>query len=581
MLVSLMEQLGCRAGEALRALGGDGAPLLVEPGSHPDFGDLQVAGCLKLARALNRAPHDLAQVVADALRACEGVGTTEVAPPGYVNIRLRDDWIEEQLAAMAESPFLNLRQGSHDYNVVIDYSSPNIAKPLHVGHLRSTVIGECLVHVMKASGYNTTGVNHLGDWGLQFGKLLCAYKRWGDGADISVENLERLYQRFSLEESREQHALDKARERAGQGGEQPTAPLTAEARAELAKLHAGDEENLRLWRVFLHHSCQSLYRTYRRLDVCPNMMMGESYYHGRLPALVRDLLARGIAEHSQGAVVCPVPGEPAPLIVRKSDGSFLYGTTDIAALLYRAEEWRAHRVLYVVGAPQALHLRQVFHVAKRLGIRAHLEHVSFGSVLRKNDEGRWVPFSTRGGNTVPLESLLEEAEGRVRALLHNRGVEQDDEVVSRVGLGAVKWNDLCRDREADVRFDLDAALSLDGNTAAYVQYAAVRLGSILRGLPDDKSSFHDPDAGHASRALKLALLRYGSVVEKVAADCRPHHLCEYLNDLASRVSHYYHKVQVLGSPPDVRSARVRLCRLASRTLGHGLKLLGIQVPDRM
>lgn len=574
MLATLRNRMGRIAADVLRdakpEFSDEALQVLARPSEQN--GDLQIASCLRLARQFGTSPADLAERVAAGVRRAPEVSRVEVAGPGYVNIVLSDSWIDSQLSEMSVfKNVLGIPQDKSGSPVVVDYSSPNVAKSLHVGHLRSTVIGDAIARCLRAASFEVVGVNHIGDWGLPFGKLIAAYRRWGGGPGISVDKMEALYQRFSAEAAGPDARL--------------AHDLIWEARAELAKLHAGDPENRRLWEEFVQLSRMGLDRVYQRLGVWQTWL-GESFYHDRLQGLVEDLLRLGIAEYSQGAVICPAPGEPAPLLVRKSDGSYLYGTTDVAALLYRVETWRAGRLIYVVGAPQSLHLRQLFHVARRLGVQASLEHAAFGSILRRREDGKLAPFSTRDGETVALEGLLDAAVERAGRIMRERDPSAvvGDDNAARIGLGAVKWNDLCRDREADVVFDLDAALAFDGNTGPYAQYAAVRLGSILRKFPERSEHGYfrdDEDASGASRALKMQLLRFGDTVAEVCQDSRPHHLCEYLHNLAVRANHYYGHVPVSDAPPSVRAARLDLVNLAQRTLESGLDLLGIKMPTAM
>jgi arginyl-tRNA synthetase len=481
---------------------------------------------------------------------------------------------------------------------------------MHIGHIRSTIIGAALDRVLRAVGYHVISDNHLGDWGTQFGKLIVAYRTWLDEAAYRrapIAELVRLYQRFVTEEKLHAEALGlkKPDRRAAAEGDdeeaeeeapQAVTPLMKQAREELVKLQAGDAENLALWQDFVRVSLGEFHKTYARLGIQFDHEYGESYYHPRLASLVEELIARGLAEPSRGAIICPVAGEPAPLLVRKADGSFLYGTTDIATVEHRVKTWQPARILYVVGAPQQLHFRQVFAVAQSFltgsaalaGGRSAptLEHVMFGAMRFRDASGNWATGSTRLGNVPLLDEFLDMAIARAQGVAQEKNSELTDAEVSEVarivGIGAIKYNDLCRDRIADIHFDLDKAMALDGNTAPYIQYAYARMRSIGRRAAGEGVNGAAPKISQpAERALARRLLDYGAAVEKVAETCRPHVLCEYLYELAGAVSTFYNEVPVMKAEPAERASRLGLLDLAARTLQHGLSLLGIEVPERM
>ncbi len=613
-LLDLSLDLGRAAAAALRAQCDNAAAipaeLAVQAASRPEFGDLQIAGCLQLAKPLGKKPRDLAQIVADALSQRADLAKVEIAGPGYVNLHLSTACLQDLLLQMRDSPSHGVRPRYAGKTVIVDFSSPNVAKPMHIGHIRSTIIGAALTQVLRAVGYTVVSDNHLGDWGTQFGKLIVAYRSWLDReayARAPIAELVRLYQKFVSDEKQQatELGLKKPERRApGEGddeeGEEETpqavTPLLQQARQELAKLQAGDGENLALWQEFVRVSLQEFHRTYARLGVHFDHELGESFYNDRLPALVDDLLRHGLAEPSQGAIVCPVEGAPAPLLVRKADGAFLYGTTDIATVVHRLRTWQPSRILYVVGSPQQLHFRQVFAVStaylSKLGLSSEaqpapsLEHVMFGSMRFRDAQGNWTMGSTRLGNVPLLDEFLDMAIAHARSVAaakHSElSPEEAAEVARVVGIGAIKYNDLCRDRVADIHFDLDKAMALDGNTAPYMQYAYARLRSIGRRAESEGYPAAAPTISHvAERALARRLLDYGAAVEKVAETCRPHILCEYLYELAGAVSTFYNEVPVLKAEPAERAARLGLLSLAASTLRHGLSLLGIEVPERM
>jgi arginyl-tRNA synthetase len=547
--------------------------LPVTRATKAEFGDLQCSAALQLAKPLKQKPRDVAQVIADALAAHPAVAKTELAGPGFVNLWLRDEW----LAAHA-SDGLKLRQIGAGQRVVLDYSSPNVAKPMHIAHIRSTIIGDAIKRTLRALGYEVIADNHLGDWGTQFGKLIVAYRKWLDPqayAANPVEELLRLYIKFVEED------------KSAEDEEGDATPLLKEARAELVKLQQGDPENVALWKSFVDASMKEFDRVYRRLGVEFDVTLGESFYNDRLAGTVERLLKEGIAEESKGAIVVffrkpDGTDEMPPLLIRKADGGYLYGTTDVAGLLYRVERWNPSRILIVTDERQQLHFKQFFEVGRRLGVTCSLEHVWFG--LMRLPEGT---ISTREGKLIGLEALLDEAERRAFVVAGETNPELSEaerrEIARVVGLGAVKYNDLSKDRQTLVTFTWDKALSLQGNTAPYLQYAYARIRSILRKAVAD--GLGEPGAVSSpttvERALVLRLLGFPEAVEQVARTARPHSLCDYLYELAGAFSTFYADHPVLKAEPAVRASRLRLCALVADTLAQGLSLLGISVLDRM
>jgi arginyl-tRNA synthetase len=615
-MLDLSVELGQAAAAALReafpthpSAGSIPTNLTVAPASRPEFGDLQITSCLQLAKPLGTKPRDLAQIIVNRISGHPALSKVEIAGAGYVNLHLATSYVEKCLAALISDPTHGVRRRYAKQCAVVDFSSPNIAKPMHIGHIRSTIIGDAIARVLRAAGYTVITDNHLGDWGTQFGKLIVAYRRWLDPtayAAAPIAELVRLYQRFVTEEKQQADALglkkkdrrpdaaDAEKDAPGSDdedeGEVATAlvtPLLIEARAELSKLQSGDPENLKLWREFVTVSLREFQKTYQRLGVKFDFQLGESFYHPRLASLVEELLQRGIAEYSRGAVICPIEGEPAPLLIRKEDGSFLYGTSDIATIEYRVKEWNPARILYVVGTPQQLHFRQLFAVARKLGYTCSLEHITFGSMRFRDEHGNFTTGSTRKGNVPLLDEFIDEAIRRARAVAAAKNPELSsgdlDEVARIVGTGAIKYNDLMRDRQSDIQFDLDKALALDGNTAPYIQYAYARLRSILRRAEQEGAAVASIPRLQlpAEQALARRLLEYDAAVEKVAETTRPHTLCDYVYGLAGAVSTFYNEVPVLKAPAEERASRLLLLELAARTLHHALSLLGIEVPERM
>lgn len=592
-LASLSESLvnACHA-----ALGAVPVPIAVVRSTKPEFGDLQINSALQLAKPLGQKPRDIATKIADAVRSVPGIAKVEIAGPGFVNLHLEDAWLAARLAD-GTLTVVDQTMGRGEV-VAIDYSSPNIAKPMHIAHIRSTVIGDALKRVMTAVGYRVEAVNHLGDWGTQFGKLIVAYRRWLDQAAYDadpVAELLRLYIAYTDEEAKQKGEIAKI----GEDGEpldgaaddtkdvKDAPPILKEARAELVKLQSGDPENRALWESFIAVSRQQFERVYGRLGILPfEHTLGESYYNPRLAPLVDELVARGIAEESRGALCVFFTKERdgeelPPLLVRKADGAFNYGTTDLAAIRMRVDEWKAVRLLYVVDGRQQNHFKQVFAAAKRMGIAVAPEHVWFG--LMRLPDG---VISTRQGRLISLEQLIDEAERRAEVVARECNAElTPDEVASVghiVGIGVIKYNDLSRDRQSDITFTWDKALALTGNTAPYLQYAYARTKSILRkgaveGATPGALVLEHP----AERALARKLMFFGEAVEQVARAARPHHLCDYLFDLAQTYSTFNAEVPVLKSEPAQRASRLALCQHFAETLQRGLGLLGIDVPEKM
>jgi arginyl-tRNA synthetase len=576
----------------------------VKPSSNPEHGDYQANMAMQLAKPLGRKPPEVAKDIIGALPPNDALEPPSIAGPGFINLRLKDTWLAEQLRAVATDPRLGVEPAARPRTFVIDYSSPNVAKPLHVGHLRSTIIGDAIARVLRFLGHTVIGDNHLGDWGTQFGILLYGYKHHRDDAAFKadpVRELARLYV----------HVRNLAK--LAEGDEEDAAgdnPVMAACREETSKLHAGDEENLALWKTFMPACLEMLRPIYDRLDVHIEHAHGESFYHDMLPGVVEDMLAKGIAFESKGAIVIPnakgiVPrteeeqqkDEP-PAIIRKRDGAFTYTTSDLATIKFRAETWKPDAALYVVGAPQALHFKTLFAQAKRWGYDGvEFTHVQFGSMLGPDRK----MFGTRKGGTIELMSLLDDAAKLAREKYEANAAERREhghdvaelsdaekrDIAEAVGVGAVKYADLSQNRTTDYVFDLDKMTATEGNTAAYMQYAYARCRSIFREGEVDGARFREsPPAvtlGHPTeRALALQLLRFPEAVEAAAADYAPHLLTVYLWDLAKATSRFYDACHVLkAETPELRDSRLLLVDLVGRVIRQALDLLGIRTVERM
>jgi arginyl-tRNA synthetase len=550
---------------------------MVRPSQDPKFGDYQANFSMPLAKRLGRPPRDIAQDAIKALSPGEMLELPEVAGPGFINFRLRREWIEKQLQSAVADDRLGIPKTIAPQTIVIDYSAPNVAKPMHVGHIRSTVIGDSLYRTLKFLGHTVIGDNHIGDWGTQFGMIIYGWKHFRDEnayrAD-RVQELSRLYR----------HVHDLI-------GSQKDSPTGKSVLDETAKLHAGDQENLRLWREFLPSCLEDIDRIYRRLGVRFDETLGESFYHDRLGEVVGDLQRRGIATESDGAVCVFLDGFEAPMIVRKRDGAYLYATSDLATIKYRMDTWRPDLILYVVDHRQSLHFEQLFATARLWGYSdVKLRHIGFGTVL--GTDGR--PFRTRAGDTVGLMPLLDEAVARAKEIITSTGTdvarlppEEQDRVAEVVGIGALKYADLSQNRTSDYTFSYDKMLAMNGNTATYMQYAYARVRSIFRKGDVDLDRLRARDGGillkePAERTLGLELLRFSEALDMVVDDFRPNFLTTYLFDLANRYSTFFEQCPVLKAPDEpTQKSRFLLCDLTARTIETGLRLLGIDVVERM
>jgi arginyl-tRNA synthetase len=580
--------------DALVGLVEDPAPYvaMVKPAGDPRFGDYQANCAMSLAKVLKRKPPEVAREIAERLSLGDWLQPPEIAGPGFINIRLRDDWLAQQLHAVAADERLGVARPEPARTYVVDYSSPNVAKPMHVGHLRSTIIGDALARLLRFLGHKVITDNHLGDWGTQFGMLLYGYKHFRDEEALKgdpVRELARLYV----------HVRDLInREDAAEDAEEGGGPVATACRLETARLHAGDPENVRLWQMFMPWCLEEINRIYRRLDVHFDHALGESFYNPMLPDVVRELEAGGIAQPSEGAVAIFLrEGEP-PALVRKRDGAFTYTTTDLATIDYRLREWHAEAALYVVDARQALHFRNLFEAARRwLDDCVELRHISFGSVLGKDRR----PIKTREGGAVELTALLDEAVRRAEQVYwtnRNAAAERGEEspelspeelrlVAEAVGLGAVKYADLSQNRTSDYVFDWDKMLAMDGNTATYMQYAYARVHGIFRkGNVSPESLRTNPPAllleQPHERALAVQLLRLNEALDAAAAEYLPNLITSYLWDLAKSYSGFFQNCPVLRAESDaLRASRLLLCDLTGRTIRRCLDLLGIRAMERI
>ncbi len=658
--MSPLDQLRIRFATALEAMPShDGDSLvqlvnlaeLVQPSQDARFGDYQANLAMPLAKAIGKNPRELASEIVAALDVDDFCETVEIAGPGFINLRIDDTWLAKQLVGrLVDVERLGVETTKHAKKIVIDYSSPNVAKPMHVGHIRSTVIGDALARVLRFLGHTVITDNHIGDWGTQFGMIIYGTKHFAAGevvadvaelsrryrlvnqlveyheakshglptldekltaAKLRVEELSRLEPSGDKKEAKavakklrqaegavaelqadRTQLLDKIAEvdddveLAMLAAKHPD--IQASVLAETAKLHAGDETNRDLWEQILPPCLAENDAVYERLGVEFDHTLGESFYHDRLPGVVDDLLAKGLAVESDGAICVFVGDSDTPFIVRKKDGAFLYSTTDLATIAYRSEMWQPDIVLYVVDHRQSLHFAQLFATAKVTGFAdIQFEHVSFGTVL--GEDGK--PYKTRSGNAVGLMGLLDEAVVRARAIADRSDkLDTDDEraeVAEKIGIGAIKYADLSHNRTSDYVFSYDKMLATTGNSAAYMQYSYARANGIFARAELAPAAIRSSDVRisldtPAERTLGMALMRFDEALERVATDYRPNHLTSYLFELASRYSEFFENCPVLKAPTDeIRTSRLALADLTARTIAKGLELLGISVVKRM
>jgi len=558
---------------------GDADPL-IRPSSFADF---QANVALPLGKRLGRPPREVAGELAGRLDVSDVCEPPEVSGPGFINLRLRDDWIAAQASRMLDDPRLGLEPAARPQTVVVEYSSPNIAKEMHVGHLRTTIVGDAIARVLEFAGHRVIRDNHVGDWGTPFGMLLEHLLDVGEGS--AEAGLLRTDPNAFYQAARRKFDSD---------------PVFAErARNRVVELQGGDPATLKLWQELIELSKDYLHRIYGRLGVTLTDadIRGESFYNDLLADTAASLEAQGLAVYSDGAL-CAFPpgftgreGRPLPVIIRKRDGGYNYSTTDLATIRYRVDDLHCDRAIYVVGSDQTLHFQMVFAVARQAGwipAGASFEHAQVGLVLGP-DGNR---LRTRSGDNVQLSDLLAEAVERARGILTELeaparfGPAELDAIAEAVGIGAVKYADLSTARESAYVFDWDRMISFRGNTGPYLQYATARIRSIFRRA----GAAADPDirgsrvavTAPPERALALRLLGFGAVIAQVGETAEPHRLCAYLFDVASLFTTFYEECPVLKAEPEsLRARRLALCALTLRVLTAGLGLLGVPVPEQM
>lgn len=586
--MTIPAQLSQQVTQALKSILGDALPegftsAAVTASQDLRFGDYQSNAAMVLAKQVRMNPRELAGKVIEELSKECSIAQVEIAGPGFINFRITPEYYAERMAAMLHDERLGVPVTDTTKTLVIDFSAPNVAKPMHVGHIRSTIIGDTLARLARFMGHTVITDNHIGDWGTQFGMILWGWKHLLNQDELTADPIEAL-----LAVYKKVNAMCK---------EDPQ--LLVDCKAELVKLQSGDAENLDIWKRCIEVTKIGLEKIYNRLDIHFDYWLGESFYNDALEPLVNDLLNKGIASVSDGAVCIFSDGyhkpqqdpflvskdgqwQPVPAIIRKADGGFLYATTDLATLDYRIAHFNADSIWYVVGAPQEKHFKQIFDIERMRGVQGDFRHVAFGSILGHDRR----PFKTRDGETVSLQDVIDEAISRARKVVEEKSPDMPEDeklhVANAVGVGAIKFAELSQNRLSDYIFDWDKMLALSGDTAPYLQNSYVRVRSIFRKLesgftPAESITLQEDAEIHLARLLS----RYAETVPATLDDCRPNILAAYLYDLARAFHSFYEACPVLKSEGSVREGRLSLCELTARVLKQGMGLFGIEMPDRM
>ena len=534
------------------------------------FGDYQTNAALMLAKQRGESPRAVASQIITALDVADICEVPTVAGAGFINFKIKEEALSARTSALLTDERLGVDKVTSPKKIVIDFGSPNVAKPMHVGHIRSTVLGDALARIAEFLGHEVIRDNHLGDWGTQFGMVIWGWKNLLDRAGLErdpIAELVRIYKETNARGTADETVRESCRQ-------------------ELVKLQAGDAENFAIWKECVELSMREFNSAFERLDIRYDIVRGESFYDDRLAAVVERLLKSGLAEISEGAVCVFFREIPEladkPCIVRKSDGGYNYATTDIATVDYRVRDLQRDTIWICTGAPQLLHFKQIFEIARREGYTADFRHITNGSILGEDRK----LMKTRSGENVPLRDLLNEAVARARKAIDEKSAELTEEEKARaaqiIGIGAIKYADLAQYRMTDYVFSWDRMLSLQGNTAPYLQNAYVRIRSIFRKLGESFSApakFYLREPAEVQLAKKLC--QFAEIVPQVLNDFRPNILATYLFELANHFHSFYEACPVLKSEAAVRSSRLALCELTARVLQRGLGLLGIKVPERM
>ncbi len=572
--MTIQQLISARVAAALAAAGAPDAPAVVQPASKPEFGDYQANGVMGAAKALKTNPRALAEQVIAKLDLAGIASKVEIAGPGFINIHLDPAFIAGRVANALADDSLGIAKADAR-RVMVEYSSVNLAKEMHIGHLRGGIIGDALVRVNSFIGHDVIRQNHVGDWGTQFG-MLVAYmvetQKAGDAA-VELKDLDTFYKQSKKRFDEDEAFADLARDY-------------------VVKLQSGDAEVLALWQQFVKLSLTHCNAIYQKLGLLLNDddVRGESFYNADLPVLVNELREKGLLTEDQGAQVVFLDefknkeGEPAAFIVQKQGGGYLYATTDLGAIRFRIGTLKLDRALYVVDSRQSLHFQQLFTTARKAGWlpeSADFEHIGHGTIM--GPDGK--PLKTRSGENIKLVELLDEAIERAYQLVSSKNAELPEaerrSIAQAVGIGALKYADLSKSRNTDYIFDWDAMLSFEGNTAPYLQYAYTRVQSVLRKAEDFNPAADIVIAEAAEKQLAVALTQFEDVVYTVAEGSQPHHLCGYLYNVATLFSRFYEACPILKSEGEVRQSRLQLAAATAKTLKAGLGLLGIAVLETM
>lgn len=555
----------------------------VTPSKKPGFGDYQANGAMGAAKAMKRNPREIAQSIVENLQLDGIANKIEIAGPGFINIHLDQQWLAQQLQIASQDERLGLAKKETPLTVVADYSSPNLAKEMHIGHIRSTCIGDAIVRILEFTGDKLIRQNHVGDWGTQFGMLIAELEdqmQDGEHAEFALKDLETFYK-----QSKKHFDEDEA--------------FKKRARDYVVKLQSGDAEVLKLWEKFKNVSLSHNQEIYQKLNVSltEEDACGESFYNDDLSVLVQELKDKGLSVESEGAQVVFLQeladknGDPSPVIIQKADGGYLYATTDLAAMRYRCRTLNADRLLYFIDDRQSLHMKQVFLTAQKAEFvppHVSLEHHPFGKIL--GEDGK--PYKTREGDAVKLSDVINEAIERACEIVRKRERKEGDElseaqiisIGEKVGIGAIKYADLSKTRTNDYIFDWNAMLSFEGNTGPYLQYAYTRVASIFRNAGETLQEFTGEIVVQEEKEKELAikLLQFAEIIEQVSEDAYPHVLCTYLYDLASLFMSFYEACPILkADSADIRASRLQISKAVARTMSLGLDLLGIDVLEKM
>ena len=565
--MKLKSQINQVIKEAFSKAGIEHEPMSVSEATKAEFGDYQFNGAMALSKKLGKNPREIATEILNNLDFTGLLAKAEIAGPGFINLWLNPLWIASQCKVAAKDSRLGVGKRETPIKVVVDYSGPNMSKQMHVGHLRSTIIGDTLANLLTFLGDEVIRQNHIGDWGTQFGMLIAYLEEMGEDGSVSLKDLEQFYKDAKGRFDADADFADKAREY-------------------VVKIQSGDQHCLNLWQKFIDISLGHCEDVYDKLCVklTREDVKAESFYNEDLPQVIEDLISQNLLKESDGAQCVFLEGEEIPVIVQKGDGGYLYATTDLAALRYRANVLGAKRISYVVDARQAAHFKQVFKVAKESGFVAEdvkLEHIAFGTMMDKGGK----PFKTRDGGTVKLIDLLDEAVIKAKETINdkdNYSKEEVEALAKIIGIGAVKYADLAINRESNYIFNWDKMLSFEGNTSLYMQYAYARIQSIFRRF--DGEIIGDIIIGDAlEHRLSVMLLRFEDVLYRAAVDAAPNQITTYLYELATLFMRFYEQNPILkeGVDEETKMSRLQLADLTAKTIKQGLDILGIQVVDKL